>query len=360
MKTHQFKSWIFELREILREIKNSRYFLDSWTQFNSARFFIHIFFHQEGFIKLSDSRIWSILLSRNSQGSTSNRYFTIKGVVLSRTRIVERCKRVQSGIYFTTIRAIESHAVVLCDTDSYRLWHDRLGHPGRDLMIRILKCSHGHPFFKSKKRKHDGKDEVDPETEFHVLGSASQKPPATSRLQGEAHATVAISNAHRSFCKACSLAKLTARPSFAIDNKQNIPFLQRIQGDICGPITPECGPFRYFMVLVDASTRWSHVALLSTRNAAFAKLLAQIIKLRAHHPDHPIKSIRLDNAGEFYIKNVLMTIACLWVLMLNTQCLTFILRTVLQRLCNIVCSDTYSSTTHEPPTIQCVPAGYWI
>ena len=53
------------------------------------------------------------------------------------------------------------------------------------------------------------------------------------------------------------------------------------------------------MVLVDASTRWSHVALLSTRNAAYAKLLAQIIRLRAHHPDHPIKSIRLDNAGEF-------------------------------------------------------------
>ncbi|KAL6213831.1 hypothetical protein ACLB2K_013270 [Fragaria x ananassa] len=57
------------------------------------------------------------------------------------------------------------------------------------------------------------------------------------------------------------------------------------------------------MVLVDASTRWSHVALLSIRNAAFAKLLAQIIKLRAHHPDHPIKSIRLDNAGEFTSKS---------------------------------------------------------
>ena len=53
------------------------------------------------------------------------------------------------------------------------------------------------------------------------------------------------------------------------------------------------------MVLVDALTRWSHVCLLSTRNAAFAKLLAQIIKLRAHHPDYLIKSIRLDNAGEF-------------------------------------------------------------
>nr|YP_009769219.1 hypothetical chloroplast RF21 [Clitoria ternatea]YP_009769236.1 hypothetical chloroplast RF21 [Clitoria ternatea]QIS99920.1 hypothetical chloroplast RF21 [Clitoria ternatea]QIS99937.1 hypothetical chloroplast RF21 [Clitoria ternatea] len=82
MKGHQFKSWIFELREILREIKNSRYFLDSWIQFNSAGSFIHIFFHQESFIKLLDSRILSILLSRNSQGSTSNRYFTIKHVVL--------------------------------------------------------------------------------------------------------------------------------------------------------------------------------------------------------------------------------------------------------------------------------------
>nr|YP_009697138.1 Ycf2 [Cornus sessilis]YP_009697155.1 Ycf2 [Cornus sessilis]QEJ84072.1 Ycf2 [Cornus sessilis]QEJ84073.1 Ycf2 [Cornus sessilis] len=82
MKGHQFKSWIFELREILREIKNAHYFLDSWTQFNSVGSFIHIFFHQERFIKLFDPRILSILLSRNSQGSTSNRYFTIKGVIL--------------------------------------------------------------------------------------------------------------------------------------------------------------------------------------------------------------------------------------------------------------------------------------
>ena len=32
---------------------------------------------------------------------------------------------------------------------------------------------------------------------------------------------------------------------------------------------------------------------------AFAKLLAQIIKLRAQFPDNPIKTIRLDNACEF-------------------------------------------------------------
>nr|YP_009166849.1 putative chloroplast RF21 [Viscum crassulae]YP_009166857.1 putative chloroplast RF21 [Viscum crassulae]ALC75149.1 putative chloroplast RF21 [Viscum crassulae]ALC75157.1 putative chloroplast RF21 [Viscum crassulae] len=84
MKGHPFKSWVFEFREILREINHSHYFLDSWTQFHSVGSFIHIFFHQERFIKLLfDPRIWSILLfARNSQGSTGNRYFTIKGVVL--------------------------------------------------------------------------------------------------------------------------------------------------------------------------------------------------------------------------------------------------------------------------------------
>ena len=53
------------------------------------------------------------------------------------------------------------------------------------------------------------------------------------------------------------------------------------------------------MVLIDASTRCSHVCLLSTWNGAFSRLLAQIIRLRAQFPDHPIKIICLDNAGEF-------------------------------------------------------------
>ena len=56
------------------------------------------------------------------------------------------------------------------------------------------------------------------------------------------------------------------------------------------------------MVLVDASSRWSHVCLLSTRNVAFARLLAQIIRLRAHFPNHLIKLIYLDNASEFTSK----------------------------------------------------------
>ena len=53
------------------------------------------------------------------------------------------------------------------------------------------------------------------------------------------------------------------------------------------------------MGVKDASSRFSHVTLLSTRNMALPRLLTLIIKLRAQFPDSPIKSIRMDNAAEF-------------------------------------------------------------
>ena len=89
------------------------------------------------------------------------------------------------------------------------------------------------------------------------------------------------------------------RPSPTKVEIESPAFLERIHGDICGPINPPSGSFRYFMVLIDASSRWSHVCLLSSRNVTFAKLVEQLIRFRAHFPDNQIKSIRLDNAAEF-------------------------------------------------------------
>jgi hypothetical protein len=97
----------------------------------------------------------------------------------------------------------------------------------------------------------------------------------------------------------CSQGKLVIKPSPSKVIVESPFFSQRIQGDICGPIHPPCGSFRYFMVLIDTSTRWSHVCLLSTRNVAFAKLFAQIIRLRAQFSNYPIQSIQMANAGEF-------------------------------------------------------------
>ena len=75
--------------------------------------------------------------------------------------------------------------------------------------------------------------------------------------------------------------------------------LERIQGDICGHIHPACRPFKYYIVLIDASTRWSYVYLLSTHNMNFARLLAQIIRLKAQFSDYAINTIRLDNVDDF-------------------------------------------------------------
>jgi len=89
------------------------------------------------------------------------------------------------------------------------------------------------------------------------------------------------------------------RPSSVKIKTESPTFLERIQGDICEPIHPLCGLFRYFMILIDTSSRWSYVCLLSTRNMTFARFLTQIIRLRAQFSNYTIKKVRLDNAGEF-------------------------------------------------------------
>ncbi|CAM9000605.1 unnamed protein product [Rhodiola kirilowii] len=180
-------------------------------------------------------------------------------------QVLEKMRAHASGLYGTQIYLIEVYKVTnlkLVDKELFSLWHDRLGHPGETMIRRIIESSHGHPLKDQK-----------------ILPKADLT------------------------CTACSLGKFITRPFVTKVNAESPMFLERIQGDICGPIAPPCGPFRYFMVLIDASTRWSHVSLLSTRNVAFARLLAQLIKLRAHYPDQPIKRIRLDNAGKFTSKS---------------------------------------------------------
>ena len=68
------------------------------------------------------------------------------------------------------------------------------------------------------------------------------------------------------------------------------------------PRTTYVWTFQVLHGLIDASTRWSHVCLLSTRNHAFAKIISQVIRLRAQNPEHQIQSIRMDNAAEFSSK----------------------------------------------------------
>jgi transposase InsO family protein len=100
-------------------------------------------------------------------------------------------------------------------------------------------------------------------------------------------------------CGACAQGKMIQRPLRWKLPTELPPRLHRLHGDICGPIIPASGPFRYFMVLVDAAGIHFEVSLLSTRNIVFSKLLAMLIKFRTHHPDFLVKTLRMDNAGEF-------------------------------------------------------------
>jgi hypothetical protein len=53
------------------------------------------------------------------------------------------------------------------------------------------------------------------------------------------------------------------------------------------------------MVLIDTSTRWSHVCLLSTQNHDFAKFMTQVIRLKVNYPEYRLQYVRWDNTVEF-------------------------------------------------------------
>ena len=97
-----------------------------------------------------------------------------------------------------------------------------------------------------------------------------------------------IPSVNKFICEACAKGKLIVQPSHTKVGIESPLFLERIHG--CEPIHPASRPFQYFMVLIDASTRWTHVCLLSTRNNAFVKFIDKHIELRDQFPDYPIKT----------------------------------------------------------------------
>lgn len=87
------------------------------------------------------------------------------------------------------------------------LWHGRLGHPGTTMFRRMLPVLAGHNLCPSDAAK---------------LGS----------------------------CDACAQGKMIKRPSRWKLPSELPQMLQRLQGDVCGPINPSSGPFRYFLCLL--------------------------------------------------------------------------------------------------------------
>ena len=190
-------------------------------------------------------------------------YLRITKNILGKKYIQEKLKVYLSRLYYTIINAIESYEVINQEftyPKIFLLWHDRLRHRRSTMMRKIIENSYGHPL-----------------KNLRIL------------LSNEIVYTI------------YSQGKFMVRPSPSKVGHESSLFLQRVQGHIYGPIHPSNGPFCYF-ILIDASLQWSHVCLLSTHSIAFARLLADVIRLKAQFLDYSIKTINLDNAGEFTSK----------------------------------------------------------
>lgn len=169
------------------------------------------------------------------------------------TTVKEVLNALPHGFYTTKTH---SYHTGLDNYNATELWHDRLGHPGTTMFYRILKNTTGIP--------------------PNVQPKALKAP-----------------------CMACSKGKITIRPAPPTTVTEIPNFLARLHADVCGPISPASGPFNFFLAMICASSKWSQVSLLSTRNLVFSRILSYILKLKAQFPDHPIKYLRVDNAGEF-------------------------------------------------------------
>jgi hypothetical protein len=136
------------------------------------------------------------------------------------------------------------------------LWHRRLGHPGTTLLRRMLPLITGHNLLTSDAAKTND-------------------------------------------CVACIQGKYIKKPSTWTLPKELPPPLYRLHGDVCGPINPPSGVFKYYFVLIDAYGSHLEVSLLPTKNMVFPRILAILLRYHNHFPEYPIKYLRMDNAQEF-------------------------------------------------------------
>jgi hypothetical protein len=129
------------------------------------------------------------------------------------------------GLYSTYIKPVPhvAYKVFFQNVDAFKTWHERLGHPVIGTMRKIMSNCICHNLNDAKFPK---------SWDF--------------------------------MCTACAIEKLILRASPLKIHTEPLKFLERIQGDICAPILPLSGSFRYFMVLVNASTRWLHVFVIHT------------------------------------------------------------------------------------------------
>jgi hypothetical protein len=142
--------------------------------------------------------------------------------------VLEKFIGLRNGLCETTIKQVTSNVEVFSSTldkkeQLFRLWHQRLGHPGKRSLAKTLKAVQ------------------------------------------DANVPTDIVSIHDSYCcAACAKGKIQNKPKTSGENDQRLStnFFDWIYVDICGPIDPPSAEFNYFMVINDGSSRYIDIHLL--------------------------------------------------------------------------------------------------
>ena len=169
----------------------------------------------------------------------------------------------RNGLYLLPFKAITSTEFTILNSNipNSNLWHQRLGHIG--------------------------------ETALNYL------PKAVKELPKEAESTMSLNTKE---CEICLKSKFKATISREASTKKE-HFLDLITADLCGPIPIGLGGYRYFLSLLEASSRWIESYPLRSKEEVYSKL-KEYIRVIENNSNRKIKVLKTDNGTEFINKRV--------------------------------------------------------
>jgi transposase InsO family protein len=110
-------------------------------------------------------------------------------------------------------------------------------------------------------------------------------------------------------CETCLKSKFKATISREASTKREY-FLDLVTIDLCGPIPIGLGGYRYFLSLLEASSRWIESYPLRSQEEVYSKL-KEYTRVIKNYSNRKIKILKSDNGTEFINKRVkeLLTIS---------------------------------------------------
>jgi transposase InsO family protein len=168
-------------------------------------------------------------------------------------RLLAKVRRTRNRLFLLDLKIEQPVCLAAQRAEEPWLWHARFGHLGFDALGRLGKMVRGLP-----RIKHAGE-----------------------------------------LCDSCLAGKQRRLPFPKTAKFRATDVLELVHGDLCGPITPAThGGRRYFLLLVDDSSRYMWLRLISTKDEAPAAIKHFQARAEAES-GKKLRVLRTDRGGEF-------------------------------------------------------------